>query len=271
MIEIETLNNLESVGDMVGSLKGISEGLEEDEYIGRVIRDAHSKATMQFDIAAAATASAGHLKHVFEFGTAGITEGKVKFTDPTSASARLWMHKIEGRGGNLDIGYTFRPALNRNPDPTTRSTGVPSKYLRKLSKRKYVFWNKAFVMETGQTVEIKSERGDKGFLFVPTPGFNSPRNFVLYPSKIKGPINSVPGQSTQGTFTAFWVRWWGSVGGDLIEADMRKTVSTDIERAVAAAAKKANAERIKPAELTNVVAASEKARRREKNLFGRKK
>lgn len=270
MVKAKVLNNLESVGDMMGSLEGISEGMDSKEYMQSLIEQAHGQASNAFDVAAAATAAAGHLQHVYEFGVTGITQGKPKFPNPLDQSARLWIHTIRGQGGQQDIGYTFRPAFNRNPQPTTASTGVPSKYLRKLSRRKYVFWNKAFVMETGQTVINKAKRGD--FLFVPFNGkpaqdTNNKRGFVLWNSNRLGPIQTVPGQTTKGTFTAFWLRWWGSQGQEIIEDSMRQQLSIDIRKANEAAARKAEALAMKPVQSVNPVAASNKAKAREYKKF----
>lgn len=267
MMNAKMLNNLESVGELLGALKAVEEGLEEDEYMEGIIKQAHGKAANAFNVAAAATASAGILKHVFEFGTTGITAGAAKYPDPTSPAARLWIHRLEGRGGQQDISYTFRPALNRNPKPTTESTGVPSKYLRKLSNRKYVFWNKAYVMETGQTVEIKS-RQPHGLLFVPTPGNNAPKNHVMWNANRLGPIKAQPGRTTRGTFTAFWMNWWGSQGGNIMEQDMRKTITSDVEKAMAEATKRANAAVVKPAETNNIPGAAARAKSFVKKLFG---
>lgn len=267
----KVLSNLESLGDLIGSLKGIEEGLEEDAYMEGLIKQAHGKASNAFNVAAAATASAGHMTHVFEFGTAGITPGPVKYPDPTSASARLWTHTLTGRGGNQDIGYSFRPALNRNPQPTTASTGVESKYLRKLSKRKYIFWNKAFVMETGRTVEIHAKNGD--FLFVPFRG-EVPRNplnrkgFVMWNTKKLGPITAVPGQNTKGQFTAFWMSWWSAAGNEIIEQDMRASVMSDIEKAMAEATRRANAAAMETPATTNIVSAVNKAKSWVSKMFG---
>lgn len=268
------LNNLESVGEMIGALKGIEAGLDEDEYMEGLIKEAHGKAANAFNLAAAATAKTGAIRHVYEFGVNGITEGKVKFPDPTAPEARLFQHTISGTGGNQDIGYTFRPALNRNPDPTVEKTGVPSKYLQRLSKRKYVFWNKAFVMETGMTVQNKSKQSH-GMLFLP---FNNepsranppyPNGHVMWNTNLRGnPAAKVPGEHVQGNFTATWLSWWGAAGQDLMEQDMKRNIYADIDKAMAQAAKSANANAVKPAASTNVTGAVAKAASFVKKLFG---
>lgn len=268
-MKAQMLNNLESVGELVGALKGMEEGLEEDAYMESIIQRAHGEAATVFDAAAASAGMAGHLKHVFEYGVSGVTRGPVRFPDPTAPEARLWTHTLKGVGGHQDVGYSFRPAVIRNPKPTTASTGVPSKYLRRLSNRKYVFWNKAFVMETGMSVTIKSQQ-PHGMLFIPTPGQNAPKNFVLWNTHTLGPIQSTPGKSSRGEFTAFWMNWWGGPGGELMEHSMRKSVTIDIEKAMAAAAKNAQATPMKPAHANNIMGAAVRARTFVKKLFGRK-
>lgn len=262
----EVMTNLESVGDMVGALMGMGDGLEEDTYMEALIGEAHEHTANAFDIAAVATASAGAISHVFEYGVVGVTPGQVRFADPTSPDARLYQHVLTGHGGNQDVGYIFRPARNRNPHPTTASTGVPSKYLAKLSQRKYIFWNKAFVMETGQTVEIKSNRGEKGLLFVPTPGNNSPKGFVMYPTRMKGPIFNTPGRAVQGNFTAFWQSWWAQAGSKIMEMEMRKMVEYDIKRAQMQADRRAKAEAMKPVHTVNILGASSTSRKTTKKI-----
>jgi hypothetical protein len=272
MPKTRVLSNLESVGDMVGALKGISEGFDEPSYLEGLIKEAHGDAASMFDIAAASAGAAGPLRHVFEFGTTGVTKGPAKFHDPTDSAARLWVHQMQGIGGRQNIMYTFRPALNRNPKPTTQETGVANVYLRKLSQRKYIFWNKAFVMETGQPVEIKS-RQQHGMLFVPfnNKQANNPLNrkgFVMWNTHKLGPLVVTPGQNTKGNFTTFWMNWWGVQGQNVMEESMRRNVTMDIERAEVAIEKEAAAKRaLKPVQATNIIAASRKSQSKFANMM----
>lgn len=265
------MSNLESVGEMIGSLAGMSDGLNEDEYMEGLIRQAHGKATNAFNVAAAGAGAAGALRHVFEYGVVGVTPGRPKFSDPTAPNARLWTHWIAGTGGNMDIGYSFRPATQPNPKPTPTSTGVSSKYLSKLSNRKYIFWNRAFVMETGQTVEIHAKNGD--FLFVPFRG-QAPRNplnrkgFVMWNTSKLGPIHATPGRTSKGNFTSFWMNWWAAAGSEMIEQDMRKSIAMDTERVMAEAAKRSASQTLKPVYNTNIHSAVRKAREQVKRTFG---
>jgi hypothetical protein len=257
------LSNLASVSDMIGVLEGMSEGMDSDLYVEQLIQEAHKKVVDRFDEDAAATAATGRFTHMYEFGTAGITRGRPTHADPTAPDARLYTHKITGRGGNQNIWFDYRPALTRNPQPTTASTGVPSKYLRKLSKRKYIFWNKAPVMELGLEVEIKSNRGDKGLIFVPTPGENSPRQFVMFPTKGTAnarPISATPGRNSAGSFRTFWLMWWNSSGAMLLEEEMREDVARDLMRASAEAEKRAKATAMTPVQTTSVTGTWKKAK-----------
>ena len=273
-MDIEMLNNLESVGEMVGALRGMSQGLDEEDYMEGLIKSAHAKTANAFDLFAAATAQTGLIKHVYEFGTAGITEGQIKFPDPTHKSARLYQHTLTGRGGNQDIGYVFRPALNRNPAPTVASTGVPSKYLQRLSQRKYVFWNKAFVMETGMSVQNKSHQSH-GMLFLPfnnqpsraTPPY--PNGHVMWNTNLRGnPATKVPGEHVQGNFTKLWLNWWGATGAEMIEQDMKKNIYIDIDKAMVEAERRAASQKVKPPLANNINGSAAKAAAFVKKLFG---
>lgn len=270
MSEAQVMSNLESIGDLVGAYIGMAENIKEERYIASLIRAAHNKAATAFDVAAASYASTGAIQHVYEFGVAGITRGAEKYHDPTSPAARLYEHTLTGEGGNQDIGYTFRPATNRNPTPTTASTGVASKYLRKMSRRKYVFYNKAYVMETGETVEIRANRSQ--WLFIPfgnRPARNpeNDRGFVMWNTSTKGPITVQPGADTKGSFSAFWMKWWSGDGQALMESNMTASVNEDIALAVAEAEKKAATETVKPAAETNIAGAAATTRAEMKRIF----
>lgn len=275
MIKTEFEANFDAIGELVGSLQGIGQGLNEQDYMAGLIRDAHSLAANAFDLAAAATAKAGGgLSHVYEFGTAGITPGPVFFDDPTAADARLWVHTIVGTGGNQEIGFSFRPAVEPNPQPTPASTGVSQQELNKLSGREYVFWNKAFVMETGEAVQIASRSGD--YVFVPFYGDPSddPSNtkgYMMYNTAAKGALTFSPGHSVRGNFTQFWGTWWASEGEAIMSERMTEYVNYDIKTAMAEATKAANAAAVKPVETIDIFGSANRARMVLKRLFGIKR
>lgn len=249
MMRFET--NLDALGEIFGAITGIQEGLKDPVYMDGLLKAAHSQATKEFDLAAAATAQTGHMSHMWEYGTPGITGGPPKFPDPTSPAARLWVHKMIGKGGDQIITFTFREAIQRNPRLTTAQTGVPSKYLRKMSRRKYIFRWKARVIETGEEVEITPKNGH--LLFVPFYGEEERserprgRGYQMYPADRKGPIKVNPGATQAGSFTKFWASWWDARGSQIIDDSVELSVDSDVNAVIDAAALRASKSRPVPA------------------------
>lgn len=223
--------NMDAVAEAIGTVYGIDEETKSADYLDRLAKDAHNDASIEFDMAVAATAGAGYLTHVFEYGVPGITPGPSTFSDPIAENARLYAHWFRGTRGHYDVDYVFRPATRPNPTNTTKTTGVRSKYLSKLSKRKYIFFNRAWVMEMGQDVEIAPLRSN--FLFIPSD--QDPRGFIMWNAKLKGPIHATPGRETKGTFTAFFENWWSSQGIARMDRDIQNNITTDITRVMDAA------------------------------------
>lgn len=259
----ELLSNLEAIGDMVGALSGIGSAIDEESYMAGLIKSAHGKAATAFDVAAAATAKTGHITHVYEYGVMGITRGQPRISDPTAPNARLYIHTLLGLGGSQDIGYTFRPARQPNPEPTPEETGVDSEYISRLSNKKYYFYNKAFVIETGRVVNIKPQHGD--FLFVPFYGQPSRdptnnRGYMMWDSRRKGPLYNRPGISSKGQFQSLWMNWWGSAGSEIMFVQMEKSVTMDIDIAMAEATKRTEAAKMKPVQTVNMPGAISSAK-----------
>ena len=48
---IKVMSNLEAIGDAVGALSGMADGLDEDQYLGSIIEQAHGVAANAFDVA----------------------------------------------------------------------------------------------------------------------------------------------------------------------------------------------------------------------------
>jgi len=263
------LSNLDSIGEMVGSLMGMSQGLNESDYVDGLIRQAHGVASHEFDLAAVATAKTGHLQHVFEYGVPGVTQGTPVGVLPTAPEARLYEHVLVGGPETKDIAYVFRPATQRNPRPSTANTGIASKYVAKLSRRKYIFYNKAEVMESGRTIELHAKNGDA--LFVPFKGPsknpNNRRGYMMWNTATQGPLKVTPGRTSKGEFTSFWFSWWSDSGAGILEEDMRATVLADIEKAILSAEMKSNAHRVKPLSQTSITATASRAAAGIKKFF----
>lgn len=260
MAKASVESNIESLGDLIGTVQGISDAMSDQEYIDSLIEDAHYSASKAFDTATAATAHAGYLTHVYEYGVAGITGGTAKITDATSPEARLYVHSLIGNRGSYDIGFYFRPALVPNPQPTTASTGVASVYLRKLSRRKYIFRSRAIVMEDGEEVQIKPKNGN--LLFVPFYGQPSrnplnKKGFMMYPyAPNNEPITITPGRSTKGSFGAHWMKWWGDTGQTMMGAEIQSKIPLDIMESMQAMEAVAAGEALKPIESVNTISSA---------------
>jgi hypothetical protein len=245
MIALNFSVDFDAISELAGAIAGLSDSWNDAAYLDALARDAHSTASLAFDAAAAASASAGYLTHMYEFGVNGITRGPSRIADPTSPIARLWNHQLNGSKGVYNIEYSFRPAIQPNPLPTTADTGVPSKYLRKISRRKYIFKNKAMVTETGMEVTIAPKKGR--LLFVPFYGEpanggrgRSDRGYMMNPHT----MSVIPGRTSAGTFTTFWEGWWNGTGKGIMEKEIQKKIAIDVETALNTAA--AKSKRITP-------------------------
>lgn len=228
------VTNLDALGKVVGAAQAMDEGFNQ-QYINSVIQAAHSDVKNAFDIAAAATAQAsGNMSHMYEYGVPGITRGKPAFASGAEDAAHLYVHTLDTRHDGATVNYVFRPALIRNPQPTVESTGVPSRFLKRLSRRKYVFKNRAFITETGQSVSISGNP----WLFVPfgkegPRNYNNPNakyNFMFYNTDRLGPIKSRPGRKNRGAFSAFWAAWWASEGSRKLSEHMEENIQEDFSK-----------------------------------------
>ena len=256
--------DFDALGEISGTIAGLQEATEaDDRYLNLLLNDAHKKASDAFDLAA--VASSARIPHMFEFGTAGVTPGPTRFT-PMQKAAQLWQHRLIGQGQNVEVSFNFRPAVQPNPRPTVQNTGVSTKYLRMLSNRKYVFWNKALVMETGQEVQIRAKRGD--FLFVPFYGnppygsTTSNRGYMMWNSSTLGPIRSRPGARVVGNFGMIWDGFWGTTGGRMMEADVYKNYDSDFKAAMREAEMSARHMAPKPLAASGTRAAHARAKKR---------
>lgn len=249
--------DFDAIAEIGGTLSGVKYITEDqDQYIDMLVTDAHQDVSKEFDMAAAA--SGRYISHMFEYGTAGITPGATKFA-PLDPRARLWEHRLIGKGGHKEVSFVFRPATMPNPRPTTASTGVKQEYLRHLSNRKYIFWNRALVTEMGTEVNISAKNGK--WLFVPfygNPSYSNPNNnrgYMMWNSDQFGPIKATPGRTKVGRFGALWDGWWSGVGDSMLSNKVYEQYNDDLKAAIAAAEIRAKRRSMKP---SGLIAASNK-------------
>lgn len=282
--------NLAQLSEMIGSYIGMSEGIEQKIYMDSIITQAWEDAKPLFHIDAAAEAASTsglNIKHMYEYGTAGITRGRSKRINPTSPQARLWVDTLTGKGGVKTASWVFRPATQMNPKHTTESTGgIAQETLDKLrvntGKKQYRFKQKAMVYETGISVKILPK--DAKALFVPliegVDGATAEERRKGYAWRKHS--NTSPGDTSDSTghFASFFVAWWSEVGHGHMERSMEAQVKGDLERShidITAASRKGG---IRPVQSTNVngMAAAGKTKTRkqwtiyaEEKGFGRSK
>lgn len=225
--------DLEQVATTIGAIELAATYADTDRYIARLINAAHSKAARAFDAEAISKAMTTQtLNHMFEWGTAGINNGKTtRRMRPDSPEAKLWHHTITGAGRDKAVGFIFDASKVPVPQPTTTKTGISQEYLSKV-KGKHIFWNKAAIMESGTPVKIKPKNGGK--LFIPLNGYDSPslrpidkaRGFIM----TRKSVTVVPGGRHAGTFNALWERFWEGTGQVIMQADMEEGLQAHLEQ-----------------------------------------
>ena len=240
--------NLSQISALIGTIYGMDNTVRTPVYIDALMRYAHSEAAEQFNMDAAAKATADQtLNHMYEWGTVGINKGKTtRQLSPMDPEARLWRHRIVGRGSTKQIDFTYRTSKVPVPQPTPDKTKVSQEYLDKLSGRKYIFHWKAPIIEQGVKVMLRPKYAKA--IFVPFYGQpRSPRltdrererGFLYH----KGPLMNVPGHGTiqgrdlEGNFTSFWETWWNAAGEDIIAEKMTSELTEEMRELFARAGK----------------------------------
>lgn len=207
-------------------------------YSTALIDSAFAGAEIEFNREAAAYAAAGGgIKHMYEWGTAGINRGKSDIRpNPLSSRARLWNTKLKGTGLTRSYQYSFRPSVGIVPKPTTNETGMSQQTISQLND--HVFWNKAQVFELGETVTIKPNHESTGkqgpFLLMPfykgripenARGSDIKRGYTLG----KGPNVFKPGASVEGNFTSFWTTFWETQGEEYVNTSVLEMIENDYD------------------------------------------
>lgn len=240
--------NLGQVAQLIGTVYGMDKAVKTNVYIDSLMRAAHAEAASQFDKDIAAQAAATQMfNHMYEWGTAGINKGDSSHNlSPLSDAAKLWKHRITGRGKHKGIDFSFRASKFPVPQPTPDKTLVDQEHLDKLSGRKHIFYWKAPIIEYGMKVKLRPKYAKAIFV----PFYGKPRSphltdrqreqgFLFH----KGPLTNVPGHGTiqgrdlAGNFTAFWESWWNSTGNIILNESMGREVNKHTREALAASGK----------------------------------
>lgn len=257
-------------GSVIEGLGAADAYLSIDEnrpYWDAVIGIAFDKANNEFNASAAAYAATGAIKHMFEWGTNGINRQATNMRpQPLEERARLWRANFHNNGPRAPstVDFEFKPSIGNVPVPT-----VVPKEVRAMMRPHQFTW-KAEVMETNRPVHISREEAQ--FLLIPYDGNMS--GFKPYDIKrgyklTKKDIIAYPGRQTAGNFTAFWSRFWASMGPKTMEVSLEKEIAMDFEPLFRTARAKPNVMpksiiadvKARSAQLQRAVAMSAKARR----------
>jgi hypothetical protein len=220
-----------SVIDSLGAGLAIGEISKDQSYLDAIVDAAWGEAEHQFNIEAASYAATGHIKHMYEWGTAGINRGRSNMRpNPLSERARLWQTTNNGHGLNRVLAYHFKPSLAYVPKPTKRDTGMDPAIIEQLQW--HVFTWKASVLETGAEVTIMP-KGENNLLipYYPEadPGLFSPYDRRRGYTISKGPHTHSPGETggTVGTFQTYWTAFWEGRGNKMMDESLEKQIEMD--------------------------------------------
>lgn len=233
----KVISNLGQLAEGIGSYLGMMEGLDQQTYMDNLLDRVYVDVSASFNKAAAAAAmSDKSLSHMWEFGTAGISRGNVKYANPMNPNAMLWVNTMVGQGKQKTISFIFKPAKSFVPPHTEAETGVDQSVLDRLKvntgERKYKFPNKAFVFESGMDVNVVAKRSKR--LFIPIDSEGTPADIGGQDTS-KGYVwakahTYAPGDfaDSVGRFTGFFGGWWASQGAAMMFEQMSMEVERDL-------------------------------------------
>lgn len=203
---------------------------ERAPYFNYVVENAFDVANDAFNLEAASVAATGspNIKHMFEWGTAGVNKGKSDARPaPTSERARLWLTTLAGGANKRSVQFVYKPSVATVPKPTVRDSGMSSEVIQGM--KTHVFHSKAMVIETGMWVDIMPKNAK--FLLIPyfegATGFrpnDKKRGYILS----HGPIQAQPGRNVQGNFTMYWTRFWEGQGNAIMTEMVGEQIEADI-------------------------------------------
>lgn len=214
------------IDSMLGAIHAMVDAGGKTQYISDNIDYGVSEASIYFREYAAKfnESTNGAINHMYEYGRG---EGTVNL------SRRLWEDYVTTEPSRTKrLYFDFKTAKAYTPKMTTKNTGIPQEYLK--DQKRYIFWNKARVMELGLAVNVKPRPDNETqLLLFPLRGFSSGRSndkkrgFVF----THGPTNPIPGAQVKGNFTSLWYQYYNGGEGE-------RVFKSSITRAIMAAFEK---------------------------------
>ena len=234
---IQFKGDFSQLAEFIGSAEGWSDSIKTPYFIGEMLKAAHSGAKKMFDKETAALAATGvlNISHMYEWGTAGINEGKgTPKLSPNSRLAKLWQHKLSGRGASRKIDFIMLPS--KQPVPLPNTSGMTFAGKGKPPSRRYTFAARPWVTEYGIPTVIRPTAASA--LFIPANSDMKPtgvgrysnqralaRGYFMYPHPVV-----IRERKGTGQFTTHWHAWWNSEGKAIISEGMDKIVDGTARR-----------------------------------------
>lgn len=231
--QVQFLVDMAELNDIIGAVLATENLDTGSNYMQANIRTAFNFAEKEFNREVTSTAAAsGKYAHMFEWGTVGINTAKTNMRPKAdSETARLWTNQMAQTTKNNVISFQYKNSVAIVPKPNMKKAGIPNSIANKLSD--HVFWNKAKVMESGQTVTVSRINSPK--LFIPLvylgPGYKG--DYAM----VNGPTNPTPGQSEHfrshaGTFTMRFQSFWNGRGSEIMNEMAGRLLEEDLERTI---------------------------------------
>lgn len=220
-------------GAAMGAISGFAKAVKTDAYLGDVIRFAHGELSRDFDTFMDTLFEGNHkmYHHVYEWNSDIGGDGDGGFF-------RLWRHRLIGGGANRSASWEW--VASKKPIPTLEersmneddpASQLDDETIDKFSKRRYLFYWKAPVMELGLPVNIYPKFGE--FLAFPVWSLDG-EGAVAFSKGLRS--FEAGGEATTGAFTMAWTGWWASeapqrfdeVVGQVVERDLKRDTESGI-------------------------------------------
>lgn len=271
------ITNIGQLAEGIGSYLGMMESLEQQQYMDTVLAKAFNQTEPLFTAHAVTQGMRNpeQLGHMWQFGTAGITRGPMRFADPAAAGARLWRAGMTGTGVQKTIRFTMEPATGYVPPLIEEETGVDQEVLDHLKvntgKQKYRFKNRAFVFESGVDVKLFPKHSKRLFIPIKQEGIPTgykgdrdkarERGYVWAKSHTYSPGAYA---DSRGAFTGMFGAWWAGPGAEFMEQNLSSQVEGDLATVAAGVG---GTRRMTTAKATNIKSMIEKGRRKTRKQF----
>lgn len=208
-------------------------------YVKSIMDYAHTVAAKEFDILMFAQAAGNpeRFHHVFEPN------------HPGQAGFQLWRHNLvrtSSRTAQREVTWKWVPSKMPIRTPEQRRNrpygddpmaGVSMEQISKLSERKYIFRQRAPMMEYGFKAVVTPKYAKA--LFIPKwnarPSKRSSlRGFFFAKMSDQDFTNSNPqfgtsdGAGTVGNFTQAWITFWNGAGEQTLREEIERAVNDDV-------------------------------------------